>query len=298
MSPKSAAETETGDLNTEIALFRYGLIAQLVHTPPDKGHQERLLREIAARTYRIPGSTRTHVSVTTLRRYLQAYRDHGFDALRPSPRADAGTPRAFPPEVLEQAIALREEQPARTTQTLVDILQRDEQPALAAPAQCPHPDHAPAPARQDPPPVGPGRRVYRRFERDHVNSLWQGDAMVGPGCPTPTCRARSAAPICSASSTITAAWSPTPNSFSTKRCRAWNACSRSPSCAAACPTPSTWTTARSIRPCSSMPPAPPSASSASKPPPTRPKAKANRNASSKRCGSSSCPKSRPRTSRP
>jgi putative transposase len=124
-------EPETADLSTEIALFRYGLIAQLVHTPPDKGHQERLLRELAARTYPIPGSTRTHVSVTTLRRYLKAYHDHGFDALRPARRADAGTPRAFSLEVLEKAIALREAQPARTTQTLVDILQRD--PCVALP---------------------------------------------------------------------------------------------------------------------------------------------------------------------
>jgi len=113
-------ETESADLPTEIALFRYGLIAQLVHTPPDKGHQESLLREIAARTYRIPGSKRTRVSLTTLRRYLKTYRAQGFESLRPAPRADAGIPRAFPPEVLDKAIALREEQPARTTQTLVD----------------------------------------------------------------------------------------------------------------------------------------------------------------------------------
>jgi transposase InsO family protein len=28
-------------------------------------------------------------------------------------------------------------------------------------------------------------RAYRRFEREHVNSLWQGDAMVGPWLPDP-----------------------------------------------------------------------------------------------------------------
>src|SRR3972149_8465821 len=124
MSPSPAAETEPYDLNTEIALFRYGLIAQLVHTPPDRGQQESLLREIAARTYTIPGSTRTRVSLTTLRRYLKTYGAHGFDALRPTARADTGASRAIAPEVLTQAIALREEQPARTTQTIVDILQR------------------------------------------------------------------------------------------------------------------------------------------------------------------------------
>jgi putative transposase len=185
MSRKNVTANDTEDLNTEIALFRYGLIAALVHTPPDKGQQEYLLRELAARTYRIPASTRTHVSVTTLRRYLKAYRDRGFEALRPAPRADAGTPRAFPPEVLEKAIALRQEQPARTTQTLVDILQRDESLVLARPLNV---HTLTTHLRQR----GQTRRLldqpgktYQRFEREYVNSLWQGDALVGPWLPDP-----------------------------------------------------------------------------------------------------------------
>jgi transposase InsO family protein len=166
-------------------LFRYGLIASLVHTPPDTGQQEHLLREIASRTYTIPGSTRSRVSITTLRRYLKTYREQGFEALRPGPRADAGVPRAFPPEVLDQAIALREEQPARTTQTIVDILQRDERLSLPRSVNV-HTLTTHLRRR------GKTRRVlahtgkaYRRFERDHVNSLWQGDAMVGPWLPDP-----------------------------------------------------------------------------------------------------------------
>jgi putative transposase len=185
MPPISLSETDPHDLNTDIALFRYGLIAQLVHTPPDPGQQERLLREIASRTYTIPGSTRTHVGVTTLRRYLKTYREQGFDALRPVPRADTGTPRAFPPEVLDRAIALREEQPARTTQTIVDILQRDESLSLPRSVNV---HTLTTHLRQR----GKTRRVlaqtgktYRRFERDHVNSLWQGDALVGPWLPDP-----------------------------------------------------------------------------------------------------------------
>jgi transposase InsO family protein len=178
-------ETDPHDLNTDIALFRYGLIAQLVHTPPDTGQQERLLREIASRTYTIPGSTRTHVSLTTLRRYLKTYREKGFDALRPGPRTDVGAPRAFPPEVLDKAIALREEQPSRTTQTIVDILLRDE--SLSLPRSVNVHTLTTHLRRR-----GKTRRVlaqtgktYRRFERDHVNSLWQGDALVGPWLPDP-----------------------------------------------------------------------------------------------------------------
>jgi putative transposase len=185
MCPKTTTEPDAYDLNTEIALFRYGLIAQLVHTPPDTGQQERLLREIASRTYTLPDSTRTRVSITTLRRYLKTYREKGFDALRPAPRADTGSPRAFPTEVLAKAIALREEQPARTTQTIVDILQRDENLSLPRSVNV---HTLTTHLRQQ----GKTRRLlrqsaraYRRFEREHTNSLWQGDAMVGPWLPDP-----------------------------------------------------------------------------------------------------------------
>ena len=185
MCPKTSTEPDAYDLNTEIALFRYGLIAQLVHTPPDTGQQECLLREIASRTYTIPGSTRTQVSVTTLRRYLATYREKGFDALRPTPRVDTGAPRAFPPEVLDKAMALREEQPARTTQTIVDILQRDESLSLPRSVNVhtltTHLRQRGKTRRL----LRQSARAYRRFEREHVNSLWQGDAMVGPWLPDP-----------------------------------------------------------------------------------------------------------------
>ena len=187
MPPPSDSLPDRHDLLTEIALFRYGLIASVVHDPPGNGQQEPALRAIAAKTYHIPGSTRTRVSVTTLRRYLQTYRAHGFEALRPTPREDAGQPRAFPPEVLAQAIALRDEQPARTTQTLVDILRRGE--TLGVPLDQPLNVHTltthlrrRGKTRRL---LGQQAKTYRRFEREHVNSLWQGDMMVGPWLPDP-----------------------------------------------------------------------------------------------------------------
>ena len=90
MPPKLEPQPDRYDLTTEIALFRYGLIAALVQDPPAKGQLELALREIAAKPYHIPGSTRTRVSVTTLRRYLHTYRTEAFEGLR-HPRAP------FPP---------------------------------------------------------------------------------------------------------------------------------------------------------------------------------------------------------
>jgi len=185
MSRKATTARDAYDLSTEVALFRYGLIAQLIHDPPAKGQQEARLRALAATPYQLPGSTRTHVSLSALRRYLKAYRDGGFEALRPTTRQDAGTPRAFAPAVLAKAIALRAEQPARTTQTLVEMLQRDPELQLAktlnAHTLTTHLRRRGQTRRllsQDP-------KTYRRFERAQVNELWQGDALVGPWLPDP-----------------------------------------------------------------------------------------------------------------
>ena len=185
MSAKTTAERDPYELSTAIALFRYGLIAQLIHDPPLQGQQETQLRALAAKTYQIPGSRRTHVSLSALRRYLQAYRARGFDALRPAGRPDAGSPRAFPPEVLAKAIALRAEQPARTTQTLVELLQRDPELQLAKPLNAHTLTTHLRRRGQTRRLLNQDAKTYRRFERAQVNELWQGDALVGPWLPDP-----------------------------------------------------------------------------------------------------------------
>lgn len=185
MTQKRPAPQDPHERNLEIALFRYGLISSLLFDPLAAGELEKALRQIASKSYTIPYSTRTKVGVSTLRRYLKLYQQGGFDALHPKGRSDRGRPRAFPAEVVEKAIALREEQPARTTTTLTDILKRDPQLSLE---QIPNAHTLASHLRAR----GKTRRLlaqkprtYRRFEREHVNSLWQGDAMAGPWLPDP-----------------------------------------------------------------------------------------------------------------
>ena len=125
MSPNPQTKPDLHERQIATALFRYGLIAGLIHEAPGQSQQEQCLREIAAKHYEIPYSTRTRVSVSALRRYLKQYRAGGFEALHPHTRSDAGQPRAFSPEVLAQVISLRETQPDRTTPMLVEILRRE-----------------------------------------------------------------------------------------------------------------------------------------------------------------------------
>ena len=183
MAHKSPQNKDLYERNMEIALFRYGLISSLLFDPLATGELEAALRGIAAKTYLIPYSSRKTVGVSTLRRYLIRYNQSGFDALRPKKRSDKGRPRAFPAEVIDKAIALREEQPARTTATLADILKRDPELSLE---QVPNAHTLASHLRA----CGKTRRLlaqqprtYQRFEREHVNSLWQGDMMFGPWLP-------------------------------------------------------------------------------------------------------------------
>jgi putative transposase len=163
-----------------VALFRYGLIAALVHEPVGSGKLEDALRQIAAKRYEIPYSKRTHVSLTSVRRYLNAFKTGGFEALKPQTRSDAGVPRAFDKAALEQAVALREAQPDRTTPMIVEHL-KQAGVNLHAHTLTTH-------LRK----LGKTRRLLakapqtrRRFEREHVSSLWQGDALHGPWLPDP-----------------------------------------------------------------------------------------------------------------
>ena len=84
-----------------IALFRYGLIADLIHLPAGSRGLYARLREKAAADHSIPGSPRIRVAPETLRHWLKAWRRGGFDALLPKGRADLGRSRALPQAVAD-----------------------------------------------------------------------------------------------------------------------------------------------------------------------------------------------------
>ena len=187
MSPNSQSKPDTHERQTEIALFRYGLIAPMISEAPGQSMQEQCLREIAAKRYEIPYSTRTRVSVSALRRYLKRYRAGGFEALYPQQRSDAGQPRVFSADVLAQVISLREVQPDRTTPMLVEILKRDEtatDPSISrlnAHTLSTHLRRTGKTRRL----LNHTPRAYQRFERAAPNELWQSDVMHGPWLTDP-----------------------------------------------------------------------------------------------------------------
>jgi len=172
---------------TQVALFRYTLILPLLrHDRARDGTKRDLRTAIAAGQYDVPRSHRRTISVPTLRRWEKAYRQGGFDALKPRPRSDRGASRAISTGTLDRAEALKRELPTRSARTIVDILARD----AASPA--PEPVIAARTLRRRLAARGvttvrllKSGTAFRRFERSHFGDVWQSDALNGPTLADP-----------------------------------------------------------------------------------------------------------------
>ena len=107
------------DFARDVALFRYGVIAELLRLPPGSPERAEALRAQAGEEYKIPGSSRTRIAVQTLRDWLQLYAQGGFEALHPKPRADRGRTRRLAAPVAELLTDLKERHPEWAVRTLI-----------------------------------------------------------------------------------------------------------------------------------------------------------------------------------
>ena len=168
-------------LRQDLALFRYGLIADLLRLEGVGSGLYEALEKKAEQTHTIPGSQRTRLAAETIRGYLKAYRQGGFDALMPRPRADAGSSRRIPREVQDILLAIKEQNEDYTVGLVIDEARR-------------HPD-VPEAQVLAPSTVhrllarnglmkkssdAPNGKDHRRFEFPYAGDLWMSDVMHGP----------------------------------------------------------------------------------------------------------------------
>ena len=106
-----------------IATFRYQVIAPLVSRALSYGEQRALVAEICQQCWQMPDGTPVTVSPRTIYRWLATYRADGWGALAPKPRMDAGAPRRLDPEVLALALQLRAENPSRSIQQIIRMME-------------------------------------------------------------------------------------------------------------------------------------------------------------------------------
>jgi transposase InsO family protein len=163
---KKAEEIATGRLQLLLPLLAEGL-------DPAK-----------ARQIRVQLCTEAGISERTLRRYMTCYQAGGFEGLKPKGKRSTKEP-AIPSELLEQAILLRREVPARSVAQIIDILEWE---GLAKPGQIKRSTLQERLAqrgystRQMKTYAASGTAA-RRYQQRHRNKLWHSDIKYGPYLP-------------------------------------------------------------------------------------------------------------------
>ncbi|MGH3181450.1 MAG: helix-turn-helix domain-containing protein, partial [Streptosporangiaceae bacterium] len=102
-----------------IALWRWSLIEPAMDAELTSRQRGQVVRALAAREHAGPYGAAVSVSRKTIDRWIVARRAGGFDALVHSPRQS--TPRTDP-QVVELAVGLKKENPARTAAQVRRVL--------------------------------------------------------------------------------------------------------------------------------------------------------------------------------
>ncbi|RTR32392.1 integrase [Robertmurraya yapensis] len=172
-------------LRNDIALYRFGLIAEIVTRGIPKGEQAQRLRNIAANEHLNPYGEKQKVGLRTLERYLQLYRNGGFEALKPSKRGGYA-PRAIANDLLDTAIQLKTERPERSVQQIIRIMELAEkvEPGSISESTLSKQLRKAGITRKKLQ-QKPNGKQFRRFEFPYRNACWQGDVQHTLYLPDP-----------------------------------------------------------------------------------------------------------------
>jgi transposase InsO family protein len=181
--PSAAPAHDIDERRREVALFRYGVIADLVHLEPHhRGLYARLVKK-AEQDFTIPGSLRRHVAAETMRGWLRDYRRGGFDALVPRVRADHGSARAIPPLVIDLLCQLKDDTPSLSIPALLKLARAQHPELVTDEVKLPESTVHRVLARRGlmkKKPEEPTSKDRRRFEHESAGDLWMSDVMYGP----------------------------------------------------------------------------------------------------------------------
>jgi putative transposase len=181
--PNDTQAPAVDERRREIALFRYGVIADLVHIEPHHRGLYALLAKKAESDYTIPGTLRRHVAPETMRGWLRAYRRGGFDALVPRVRADQGTARSIPSHVVDLLCQMKEDSPALSIPALLKVARSQHADVVTDEVKLPESTVHRVLARRGlmkKKPDDPTSKDRRRFEHESAGELWMSDVMYGP----------------------------------------------------------------------------------------------------------------------
>lgn len=177
----------------DVALARYSVISPLVCRQLTVAERKEVREQILAAVHLFPDGKNRKISATSLERWILWYAEGhtnddgevctepGIEALRPLLRDDKGIPRVLDESLVDQAVALRREEPSRTTATLIELIKADaaskklKPPDINESTLAYHLRRRGATKRD----LKRESRAFPRYEQPRRNATWQGDWTQG-----------------------------------------------------------------------------------------------------------------------
>ncbi|MCY0897326.1 MAG: DDE-type integrase/transposase/recombinase [Firmicutes bacterium] len=182
----------TDDERQAWALYRYRCISGLVDSLASAAERQAWHRWLQQHPPANPRGIARTPSRRTVGRWIRRYQQGGLDALAPQRRRDCGHRRTIPPEVWDQAVALKQAVPQRSADQVLALLAAWAPEAGIDPAVIAGIRRATlyrhwqrAGITRHRRPVAPPPRRFRRWEATAPGELWQSDVMDGPYVPDP-----------------------------------------------------------------------------------------------------------------
>ncbi len=162
----------------EIALMRYGAIAPLI-AGLDENYPSKtaFYTEVSNKGITGPDGRVHHYAPATIEKWYLDYQNHGFDALVPKSRADAGMSRKLDDDLQEQIRYFKTNYPRMSAAAIYRQLKTDGSiinGQVSESTVCRFVNQLQNELRQT------TNRDMRRYERPHINEVWCGDSSVGP----------------------------------------------------------------------------------------------------------------------
>ena len=174
------APIEPAPEHLERALAKFAAISPLVCRDLAPEERDQIRSGILAASHKFPGDKLIQIAPRTLRNWCQAYRKNGLEGLLPQPRKDKGQPRAIPQEILDRAMALRQELPSRSAERISDMVAAPgSEPVSASTLSFHFRKHGLDRAQAT------EAKAFRRFEHPRPNACWQSDISDGIWLPDP-----------------------------------------------------------------------------------------------------------------
>jgi transposase InsO family protein len=167
----------------EVAVFRHALIGEIAVRAGalDHGERSEALRRLSEQRVRPPGSDTTRCySVTTLERWLYAFKKGGLEALVPHARGDRGRGRDLEPELRELLCDIRREHPSVSVNLILRTLRADGRVGADVTACTVRRMLAERGLTRTLEVDAEGGKARLRWQAERPGALWHGDVCHGP----------------------------------------------------------------------------------------------------------------------